>query len=246
MKATATDVRKVLIKAARRLRNEVDELTFGSPVTHVYNPLRYAWKSHQAYLSLANPDGARVVFMGMNPGPWGMAQTGVPFGEIAATRDWMGITETVDRPPGEHPKRPINGFACTRSEVSGRRLWGLFQDRHGTAKQFFSDHFVTNYCPLVFMEESARNRTPDKLTPSERQALDAACDRHLRTVLNALQPEHVVGVGVYAEGCLRRALEGGCCQAKLSRILHPSPASPAANKNWAGKATEQLTAAGVW
>ncbi len=246
MTATTMDVRKPLIAAAKRLCKEVDALSFGDPVTHVYNPLRYAWKSHRAYLSLANPGGVRVVLMGMNPGPWGMAQTGVPFGEISAARDWMGINAEIDRPENEHPKRPVNGFDCERSEVSGRRLWGLFQQRHGTAESFFADHFVTNYCPLVFMEQSARNRTPDKLPSVEREPLDAACDRHLQAVLKALRPEHVVGVGAYAESCLKRALDSGCWDAKLSRILHPSPASPAANKDWAVKATEQLIAAGVW
>ena len=246
MTATSIDIKKKLIAAAKRLAGDVDALSFGDPVTHVYNPLRYAWRSHQAYLKRVNPEGVRVVFMGMNPGPWGMAQTGVPFGEVNAARDWIGINESVDRPDIEHPKRPIEGFDCQRSEVSGRRLWGLFQERYGSAEAFFAEHFVTNYCPLVFMEESARNRTPDKLPAVEREPLDRVCDLHLRSVLKVLQPEHVVGIGVYAESCLRRALQSKCCDAKLSRILHPSPASPAANQDWAGKATAQLVDAKIW
>lgn len=246
MSATAVGVRKQLIAAARQLADEVDVLSFGDPVTHVYNPLRYAWNAHQAYLSQVNDSGVRVVLLGMNPGPWGMAQTGVPFGEIAAARDWLGINVPVDRPKNEHPKRPVEGFECGRSEVSGRRLWGLFQERFESADEFFEEHFIANYCPLVFMEESARNRTPDKLPAEQRQPLDAACDRHLVSVLAALQPDIVVGVGAYAEKCLQRALDAGGCQAQLTRILHPSPASPAANKDWAGTATRQLTDAGVW
>ncbi len=246
MSAAATNVRKVVLAAAKKLCKEIDALSFGDPVTHVYNPLDYAWKPHQAYLSRVNASRTRVVFLGMNPGPWGMAQTGVPFGEIAAVRDWIGINEPVDRPHNEHPKRPIEGFDCTRSEVSGRRLWGLFQQRFRDADEFFARHFVTNYCPLVFMEASARNRTPDKLPADERAQLNAACDRHLQSVLAALQPEFIVGVGVFAENCLKRARDAGCCDAKLTRILHPSPASPAANKDWAGKATKQLTDVGVW
>ena len=39
-----------LIEAAALLRDEVDRLSFASPVTHVYNPLRYAWDAHEAYL----------------------------------------------------------------------------------------------------------------------------------------------------------------------------------------------------
>ncbi|MFK8114854.1 MAG: uracil-DNA glycosylase family protein [Rubripirellula sp.] len=246
MSATATNVRKRVTAAARKLCKDVDAFAFGEPVTHIYNPLSYAWKSHQKYLAKLPDTGTRVVFLGMNPGPWGMAQTGVPFGEIAAVRDWMGIDCPVSRPDNEHPKRPVEGFDCERSEVSGRRLWGLFQEKFGTADAFFAEHFVTNYCPLVFMEESARNRTPDKLPAVERQPLDEACDRHLKSLLTALQPEHVVGVGVYAETCLKRVLESNCCEAKLSRILHPSPASPAANKDWSGKVTQQLKDAGIW
>ncbi len=246
MTATTTSVKSQLIDAAKRLSDEVDALSFAEPVTHVYNPLSYAWDAHQAYLSHVSDKGAKVVFLGMNPGPWGMAQTGVPFGEIAAARDFLKLNVPVDHPENEHPKRIVTGFECQRSEVSGRRLWGLFADKYKTAKKFFARHFVTNYCPLVFMEESARNRTPDKLPAAERQPLDAACDRHLQTILEVLQPKHVVGIGVYAEKCLQRALDNSDCTAKLSRILHPSPASPAANKDWSGKVTKQLVEAGVW
>jgi single-strand selective monofunctional uracil DNA glycosylase len=246
MKATATGVRKKIIAAARKLSDQVDALSFSEPVTHVYNPLGYAWKAHEAYISRVNDRGVRTLFLGMNPGPWGMAQTGVPFGEIEAVRDWIGINVPVDRPKNEHPKRRVEGFECRRSEVSGRRLWGLFQERFRSADDFFAEHFVANYCPLVFMEESARNRTPDKLPAQQRQPLIDACDRHLVTIVELLRPAHVVGVGGYAENCLRRSLDGEGCETRLTRILHPSPASPAANKDWAGKVTKQLTEAGVW
>tara|TARA_R110002049_G_scaffold4601_2_gene31727 strand:- start:12924 stop:13667 length:744 start_codon:yes stop_codon:yes gene_type:complete len=247
MTTHASTITEGLVKAASRLSSKVDKLRFAEPVTHVYNPLRYAWRAHEAYVMRAKiKPGKGVVFLGMNPGPWGMAQTGVPFGEIAAARDWIGINVPVKRPKNEHPKRPVQGFDCQRSEVSGRRLWGLFQEKYKTPGRFFAKHFVTNYCPLVFMEQSARNRTPDKLPAQEREPLDAVCDEHLKTVLTLLQPAHVVGVGAYAEKCLKRVMESGCCDAKVSRILHPSPASPAANKDWAGKATEQLLAAKIW
>ncbi len=235
-----------MIDAAAKLSKEVEALSFGEPVTHVYNPLRYAWQAHRRYLLRANPRGVNVLFLGMNPGPWGMAQTGVPFGEIAAVRDWIGIDETVDTPAQVHPKRPIEGFKCPRSEVSGRRLWGLFRQRFETAETFFARHFVANYCPLVFMEQSARNRTPDKLAVDERVALGEACDRHLQSVLSLLRPKHLVGVGRYAEQALLRVAEGVGSNARVTRILHPSPASPAANRDWPGTVTGQLEEAGVW
>ena len=235
-----------LLDAAARLRDAVDALSFAMPVTHVYNPLDYAWESHRLYLQNVPDDGVRVLMLGMNPGPWGMAQTGVPFGEVAAVRDWIGIEVAVKHPDPEHPKRPVDGFQCSRSEVSGRRLWGLFQEKFETPERFFAEHFVANYCPLVFMEDSGRNRTPDKLPLEERKILSEICDQHLVEVIQAVNPEHLVAVGAYAETCLKRVLVQADFQGKLTRVLHPSPASPAANKDWAGKVTEQLLQAGVW
>jgi single-strand selective monofunctional uracil DNA glycosylase len=167
-----------------------------------------------------------------------MAQTGVPFGDVSFVRDWLGITGKVGKPPTEHPKRPITGFACPRKEGSGSRLWGWARDRWGTPKAFFGEFFVINYCPLIFMEESGRNRTPDKLPALEREALFAACDQALKETVNLLQPTWLLGVGVFAEKRAREAL--GVTSVKIGRILHPSPASPAANRGWAKAVEKQL------
>ena len=241
---------KQLLDAAKRLSEKVDAMAFSPPVTHVYNPLQYAWKSHREYLLRCQVDSTRTLFLGMNPGPWGMAQTGVPFGQVDAVRDWLGIMSPVERPANEHPKRPIEGFSCQRSEVSGERLWGLFKNRFGTPDTMFTEQFVVNYCPLVFMEESARNRTPDKLAPLEMQRLQDACDEHLVSVIELLRPKFLVGIGAYAEKCFARVI--GSMERRISdslslvRILHPSPASPAANRNWAEVVTRQLIDGGVW
>ena len=233
-----------LLGAARHLSEAVNELTFSQPVTHVYNPLDYAWEAHAAYLEKYGRTTKRVVFLGMNPGPWGMAQTGVPFGEVERVRDWMGIRAAVGKPAAEHPKRPIEGFACRRSEVSGKRLWGLFSQRFETPERFFAHHFVANYCPLVFMEASGRNRTPEKLPASEVRRLFEASDQHLMAVVETLQPDWLIGIGAFAEKRARYALRKG--KANVARILHPSPSSPAANRGWAERATAQLCEIGVW
>jgi single-strand selective monofunctional uracil DNA glycosylase len=235
-----------LIIATQRLRDAVDKLKFGPPVTHVYNPLDYAWRAHELYLRRYATTPKRVIFLGMNPGPFGMAQTGIPFGQIPAVRDWMGIQAKIDKPKHEHPKRPVTGFDCKRSEVSGERLWGLFAKRFGTADKFFRDHIVMNYCPLAFLEESGRNRTPDKLAPRESAKLFAACDEHLREAVRILEPEWLIGVGDFA---MKRALSVFLefqPPVRLGQILHPSPACPASNDNWAGKVTRQLQQLGIW
>ena len=244
MVRAVTGIAQRLAQAAKTLSHSVQGLRFAPPVTCVYNPLDYAWASHEAYIRKFAGAPKRVVFLGMNPGPFGMAQTGVPFGEVAAVRDWMRVSAPIAAPKRTHPKRPVEGFACSRSEVSGRRLWGLFAERFGAAERFFTDHFVVNYCPLAFIEESGRNLTPDKFPATETARLYAACDEHLHEVVAALQPEWVIGVGDFAEKRARLALEG--TEIRFGRILHPSPASPAANRDWAGAATRQLQALGVW
>jgi single-strand selective monofunctional uracil DNA glycosylase len=234
----------LLIRVARKLSASVDKLTFDPPVTHVYNPLDYAWRAHEIYLRRYGNATKRVIFLGMNPGPFGMAQTGVPFGQIAAVRDWLGITAKIDNPPNEHPKRRVTGFACKRSEVSGERLWGLFAKRFGTAEKFFREHFVANYCPLAFIEQSGRNRTPDKLPPHERANLFAVCDEHLREVVRVLRPEWLIGVGDFATKRAQHVFANE--PLRTGRILHPSPACPGANRDWAGTVTTQLRQLGVW
>lgn len=216
---------------------------FGPPVSHVYAPLTYARASASAYLRRYVGGGARVLLLGMNPGPFGMAQTGVPFGEVAAVRDWLGIEEPVGRPPREHDKRPVLGFACTRSEVSGRRLWGWAAERFGTPTAFFRRFMVWNYCPLVFLEEGGRNRTPDKLPAAEREYLFEACDGALAALVQLLGIEHVVGVGAFAEDRARRALADR--KLRFGRMLHPSPASPLANRGWVPAAERDLLAQGI-
>ncbi len=233
-----------LKEATLNLSTEVNDLVFSAPTHMVYNPLEYAWPLHEQYLKLAGKSKKKVVFLGMNPGPFGMAQTGVPFGEIAAVRDWMGLRGKIKKPEPEHPKRPVYGLGCTKSEVSGRRLWGLFSERFPQPKEFFNDHFVANYCPLVFMEEGGKNRTPDKLSVSETKPLELACDRHLRTVVEILEPEWLVGVGGFAQKRAEEALKG--IEVKIGKVLHPSPASPAANRGWAEAATKQLMEQEIW
>ena len=203
----STKISLALIAAARELSANVEKLAFATPVSHIYNPLGYAWQAHEQYLRRFGASRKRVVFIGMNPGPFGMVQCGVPFGEIAAVRDWMRIETPIDQPAQINPKRPIEGFACTRSEVSGRRLWSLFQQRFGSAEAFFAEHFVANYCPLAFFDQG-RNLTPDKLPASEAAPLYAACDVHLRQLVAALEAQWVIGIGGFAEARAAAALAG--------------------------------------
>jgi single-strand selective monofunctional uracil DNA glycosylase len=228
---------------ADQLSNAVEQLTFAPPVTHVYNPLRYARAAYDEYVRRYGHGPKEIVLLGMNPGPWGMAQTGVPFGEVTAVRQWLGIETEIGKPAVEHPKKPVNGFACTKSEVSGRRLWGWARSRFGRPEKFFDRFFVANYCPLLFMESGGRNRTPDRLRAGEKNELFPACDRALLQTLALLQPRLVLGVGKFARERAAVALAG--LDVAVGGITHPSPANPKANRGWEQLVTNELATAGV-
>jgi single-strand selective monofunctional uracil DNA glycosylase len=232
-----------LVDISRALSERVAKLRFADPVCWVYNPLEYARAPHELYLSHYGGGPKEVLLLGMNPGPFGMVQTGVPFGDVSMVRDWLGIVAPVAKPVHEHPARPVLGFDCHRSEVSGGRLWGWARDRFGAPERFFRRFFVANYCPLAFMEASGRNRTPDQLSAAEQQALCAICDDALRSVVLLLRPRIVVGVGGFAERRARAALAGE--GVTVGTILHPSPASPLANRGWAEAIERQLEGLGV-
>lgn len=228
------------------LSRQVSKLQFEPPVEYVYNPLDYAWRPHRRYLERFATAPKRVIFLGMNPGPFGMAQTGVPFGDVRTVGEWLAIREPLgDPPPAVHPKRPILGLDCPRVEVSGDRLWGWIRQRWGGADAFAAESFIANYCPLVFLEHSGRNRTPDKLRAFEREQLYAVCDEALRRIVNLFEAQWVVAVGAFAEARARASL-GDVDSLRIMRILHPSPASPLANRGWADAAEKQLLASGVF
>ena len=219
-------------------------LTFSEPVTHVYNPLVYARPAWDQYCEKYGQGTRRVLALGMNPGPFGMSQVGVPFGEIEHVRDWLGINAPIGKPPIEHPKRPILGFDCPRSEVSGRRLWSWAKETYETPERFFETFFITNYCPLVFMEgPNGRNRVPEKLLKSERDAVFAACDLALLKTVELMQPEYILGVGKFAEKKAKQVV--GHLDIKIGSVPHPSPASPIANRGWSPLMTQALENLGI-
>lgn len=232
-----------LVDAVRKGSRRLAALEFGSPVACTYNPLDYAWDVHRNWLERYGMGTKEVLFVGMNPGPFGMVQTGVPFGEVAAVRGWLDLDGRIRAPEHVHPKRPVEGFACTRSEVSGRRVWNWAASRFGRPEAFFRRFFVHNYCPLAFVADSGANLTPDKLPAAMTAPLFRICDRMLADVVSALQPELVVGFGTFAEARARAVLGEG--SVRIGRVLHPSPASPAANRGWEPQVEKGLRDLGV-
>ncbi|XP_061543917.1 single-strand-selective monofunctional uracil-DNA glycosylase 1 [Phycodurus eques] len=234
-----------LLKLELELNAHLRGLSFGEPVRYVYNPLEYAWETHSCYVEKYCQTGQSFLFLGMNPGPFGMAQTGVPFGEVNSVVDWLKITGAVGRPDDEHPKRRISGLACTQSEVSGARFWGFFRKLCGEPAAFFRHCFVHNLCPLIFMSSSGKNLTPPELNAREREELLRLCDIALCQAVEALGVSMVIGVGRVAEQRARRALSAAGMDVRVEGIMHPSPRNPLANKGWDSVAKAKLAQLGV-
>jgi single-strand selective monofunctional uracil DNA glycosylase len=235
------------VAASRILARDSCRIRFAPPVRHIYNPLVYARMPYESYFARYADAPKRVVFVGMNPGPWGMAQTGVPFGEVSAVRDWLRISGEVSQPEGAHPRVPVRGFDCTRSEVSGRRLWGFLQETLTTVERFADDTFVSNYCPLMFLDDSGKNITPDRIVRKDQAILFPICDRFLSALIEVLRPEWLVGVGAFAERRIRAVLEAfPNASVRVTSITHPSPANPRSQKDWAGQVRAALGEERVW
>jgi single-strand selective monofunctional uracil DNA glycosylase len=217
-----------LLQITRTLAREASGLQLTTP-SHIYNPLVYAWAGHREYLRRYGVKRGRVLLLGMNPGPWGMAQTGVPFGDVVMVREWFGIETGLGSVlPEQHPKYPILGMACHRNEGSGSRLWRWAEARLGSPDEFFTRFFVWNYCPQLFIGKG-RNLTPEQLTRAEADALTAVCDRALAAAVRTLAPTAIVAIGRYAE---RRATGLFGTDMDVRYLIHPSPANPLANRDW--------------
>jgi single-strand selective monofunctional uracil DNA glycosylase len=243
MDPSVSPIAERVLSVTNELVARLGRETFSAPVSHVYNPLVYARKGFDRYIHRFGQSAKQVIFVGMNPGPFGMVQTGVPFGDVQMVMSWMGIQVPVAQPENSHPKRPVQGFSCARKEVSGRRLWGWAKERFGTPESFFSHFLVVNYCPLAFMEESGRNRTPDKLPLKERNRLFAICDHTLFETIATYRPRWAIGIGGFAEKRIQKIMKG--LNVSVGRITHPSPANPFANRGWIPRIESELAAMGI-
>uniref|UniRef100_A0A224YZ97 Single-strand selective monofunctional uracil DNA glycosylase n=1 Tax=Rhipicephalus zambeziensis TaxID=60191 RepID=A0A224YZ97_9ACAR len=115
--AAADEIADAFLAIEQNQSELLSRIPYGSKVSHVYNPLEYARETHECFVRKYCRTRKEVLFLGMNPGPFGMAQNGVPFGDTAHVVGWLGIQGHVAKPKHEHPRRPVLGLGCTRSEA---------------------------------------------------------------------------------------------------------------------------------
>lgn len=282
-----------LIKTTRALADDLHALRCPAGVSHVYNPLRYMWPAHERFLSrhyvrereslpnvgrldLYRPAGTaksrRYLILGMNPGPHGMVQTGLPFGDVVNAAAMLGY-KTGDQIPAPdlasvalHPSRPVIGLSATRREASGERLWGGLASIWGSLDAVLADCFAANYCPLAYFADDASgtNVTPEEFgkrtvngKPNPRYdtayaaELDEVCLPYLVRVARAMRVEVILAVGRYAEvkakiiAALCPEATRRCPSPKVVYLTHPSPLATRSAGEWATMARHALDAACV-
>ena len=72
------DLAEQLMAIEEKLADDLMKLTYEFPVEYVYNPIKHAKDLHYNFLKRYYTEGPKpILFLGMNPGPWGMVQTGI-------------------------------------------------------------------------------------------------------------------------------------------------------------------------
>ena len=171
-----------------------------------------------------------------------ISASGVPFGEVSVVNNWLKINGVVGKPKVEHPKRQIEGLNCKKREVSGERFWNFIKSVSGTPEIFFRNCLVYNHCPLIFMGKSGKNVTPPDMKIDVRNKLLQLCDETLKDVIELYSVKHIVGLGRFAETRAKKVVNDNIIKnVDVSFLIHPSPASPAANKGWNELAYKTLT-----
>ncbi|XP_037927861.1 single-strand selective monofunctional uracil DNA glycosylase-like [Teleopsis dalmanni] len=224
------EIEKELNEKLRHYRAPIED------ITHIYNPVEYAADLHCEYLRKYLDRPKRVVFLAVHPEQNGMAQTGVPFGNVSTVRDMMKLCGEVKQPNRLHPKHPVLGLNCHINEPSGVRFWGLMDKIAGSLDTFSEQCFVHTFCPLLFFNEYGRTIEPCVLPfeikyPMRDLLVEALCKE-----MKLVQPEIIVVTGNYVYNGLQRSE----LYAKTLLVMtNPHPWVPN-NHNWVRRSERWL------
>ncbi|KAK6639299.1 hypothetical protein RUM43_007571 [Polyplax serrata] len=224
-----------LLAIEHQMCSELNNLKFTPPIDYVYNPLLYAKDLHENFIKKYFENcSKKILFLGMNPGPWGMCQTGIVFGDKDHVKEWLKLCGQVNKPKKEHPRKKITGLDCSRKEISGKKFWGFFRKLCQTPEQFFQHSFVYNLCCLAFVDTSGKNITPPEIKDIQvRNRLLNICNETFVKIIKEFKFEIVIGVGKFAEkNAITELRRNGLSNVKVLSIPHPSPRSAKIFRVW--------------
>ncbi|XP_059470377.1 single-strand selective monofunctional uracil DNA glycosylase [Neocloeon triangulifer] len=233
------------------LSGQLKLLKFSDPVFMVYDPVEYAGGIYFQYLQRFCRSPKHLLILGMNPGPWGMGQTGIPFGDVDTVKNYLGLAEfgfLIRQPTQQHPSKIVTGLDCHRKEPSGTKLWGLVKKltNYCPAEIALANIIVHNFCPLIFLKESGCNLTPEELKASnKKEELFNLCSTALYHSLRVLQCSQILCIGKFAEKRADLMVKKFSLNALVYSIPHPSPRNVSGRVNWEENAMASLSASGL-
>jgi single-strand selective monofunctional uracil DNA glycosylase len=223
----------------------------------VLNPGRYGERWHARFRRAYPMSPRPLLVFGLNPGPYGMAQTGVPFTDLKRLesalpglwKDLVASGEPVTR-PGLAP--PSLARHLTRTfESSSVRVYRFLERAYGRPELALREVVFVNPCPLLFIDpETGANRTPADLPRALRarkaaELVHAFEELRRATVLEAvaeLEPRGAILLGRDVAAAVGEALRAALGARSVVEWEHPARAVP---ETWSRGLADELRKRGL-
>jgi single-strand selective monofunctional uracil DNA glycosylase len=160
----------------------------------IWNPGLYAASWHALFRKEYPASAGCILVFGLNPGPYGMAQTGIPFTDLKRLREHLPrLAKGLERRGcslagvGLAP-RSLRPYLSRTFESSAVRVYRFLSRGWGSAEDGWRSVVVANPCSLLFMDAAGENRTPADLVGAvSRRTGSLVAARRLRERCNALR-----------------------------------------------------------
>ena len=132
----------------------------------VWNPGSYGAPWHRVFREIYPLRERPILMFGLNPGPYGMGQTGIPFTDVRRLRQCLPKMALTLRERGREPRVPglaprsLRRFFTREFESSAVRVYRFLELGWGSAEKGWRSVGVANSCPLLFLDPEGRNQTP--------------------------------------------------------------------------------------
>ncbi len=228
----------------------------------IWNPGLYGETWHARFRRLYRPGQHPLVVFGLNPGPYGMAQTGIPFTDIRRlvsalpdlAAELRGRGERVE-PPGLAPPG-LRPYLSRSFESSAVRVYRFLKKGWGGAERGWTEVVVANPCTLLFIDPAeGKNRTPADLARAARlrgsgrdqvrELVESFGRIRIRCAvesIEALSPRGAILLGKDVQAALGPALRRILGEARVIPWEHPARAVP---ESWASGLLSALRRRGL-
>ena len=158
----------------------------------VWNPQLYGLPLYRRFATehLPTSRGA-IVALGLNPGKYGMSQTGIPFTDVTrAARVGIAI-----EPPGLAPASLRPFLKSYRVERSSASVYNLLDALWGGPAEGWRRLWAVAPCGLLFLEPDGTNVTPADARLARRDDVRELRLRVIRESVEAARPRGVLLLG---------------------------------------------------